>query len=99
MSQESCQGSIVYPVQRPDLFPLGATRILLFGHLAAVKALAAAGCYWNRRNFYSIDAASIMSKWLGEAEQNVAKLFGSARKSATEGKPRLYSLTNLTLLW
>jgi SpoVK/Ycf46/Vps4 family AAA+-type ATPase len=33
-------------------------------------------------SFYSVDAASIMSKWLGEAEKNVAKLFRSTRERA-----------------
>jgi transitional endoplasmic reticulum ATPase len=30
--------------------------------------------------FFSVDAAQIMSKWVGEAEQNVAKLFKEARQ-------------------
>lgn len=29
--------------------------------------------------FFSVDAAQIMSRWVGEAEQNVAKLFQEAR--------------------
>jgi SpoVK/Ycf46/Vps4 family AAA+-type ATPase len=47
-------------------------------------------------SFYSIDAASIMSKWLGEAEQNVAKLFGSARKTLMMVNLQSCSLMNLT---
>jgi SpoVK/Ycf46/Vps4 family AAA+-type ATPase len=39
-----------------------------------------------------------MSKWLGEAEQNVAKLFGSARKSSTEGKPAIVFVDELDSL-
>ncbi len=39
-----------------------------------------------------------MSKWLGEAEQNVAKLFGSARKSATDGKPAIVFVDELDSL-
>ncbi len=37
--------------------------------------------------FISIDAASIMSKWLGEGEKNVAKLFNNARKMLADNKP------------
>ncbi len=38
--------------------------------------------------FINVDASSMMSKWLGEAEKNVSKLFRMARKYAEkEGKP------------
>ncbi len=60
--------------------------------------LAAAVATEIDANFYSIDAASIMSKWLGEAEQNVAKLFGTARKSAIEGKPAIVFVDELDSL-
>jgi SpoVK/Ycf46/Vps4 family AAA+-type ATPase len=39
-----------------------------------------------------------MSKWLGEAEQNVAKLFNSARKSANDGKPAIIFIDELDSL-
>lgn len=74
--------AIVYPVKRPDLFPLGWPRgILLFGPPGCGKTLIAAATASEIDGFFiSVDAASIMSKWLGEAEKNVAKLFQSARR-------------------
>ena len=78
--------AIVFPVQRPDLFPLGWPRgILLFGPPGCGKTLLAAAVATEiDADFMLVDAASIMSKWLGVAEQNVAKLFASARKTAEE---------------
>jgi len=80
---------IVYPVKRPDLFPLGWSRgLLLFGPPGCGKTLlAAAVANEIDAQFIQIDPANIMSKWLGAAEQNVAKIFGGARKTAMAGKP------------
>jgi SpoVK/Ycf46/Vps4 family AAA+-type ATPase len=80
---------IVYPVKRPDLFPLGWSRgLLLFGPPGCGKTLlAAAVANEIEAQFIQIDPANIMSKWLGAAEQNVAKVFGGARRTAIGGRP------------
>jgi SpoVK/Ycf46/Vps4 family AAA+-type ATPase len=99
-AKKAVKEAIVYPVQRPDLFPLGWPRgILLFGPPGCGKTLLAAAVATEiDATFVSMDAASIMSKWLGEAEQNVAKLFGQVRKSATEGKPSIVFIDELDSL-
>ena len=82
--------SIVYPSKRPDLFPLGWPRgMLLYGPPGTGKTmLAAATANELDGYFINVDAASMMSKWLGEAEKNVSKLFSMARKyNEKEGKP------------
>ena len=87
--KQAIRESIVFPFLRPDLFKLGWPRgILLYGPpgcgktmIAAATAAEVDGC------FISVDAASIMSKWLGEGEKNVAKLFANARKMLSENKP------------
>lgn len=100
VAKKAIKEAIVYPVQRPDLFPLGWPRgILLFGPPGCGKTLIAAAVATEiNANFLSVDAASIMSKWLGEAEQNVAKLFESSRKWALEGKPAIVFIDELDSL-
>lgn len=81
-AKRALKESIIFPVQRPDLFPLGWPRgILLYGPPGCGKTmLAAAAASEIESDFITVDAATIMSKWLGEAEKNVARLFDSARK-------------------
>ena len=76
--------SIIYPAQRPDLFPLGWPRgILLYGPPGNGKTLIAAATASEIAGYFiNVDAASMMSKWLGEAEKNVAKLFSMSRSIA-----------------
>ena len=81
--------AIVYPVRRPDLFPLGWHRgILLFGPPGTGKTmLATATANEVGGEFLYVDAASIMSKWLGEGEKNVRRLFSYARERAKGNLP------------
>lgn len=86
-AKRALRESIIFPVQRPDLFPLGWPRgILMYGPPGCGKTmLAAATAAEIDGDFMTVDAASIMSKWLGEAEKNVAKLFNSAREMLKNG--------------
>lgn len=85
-AKKAIRESIIFPAERPDLFPLGWPRgILLYGPPGCGKTLlAAATAAEIDAYFITVDAASIMSKWLGEAEANVARLFNSARKMLSE---------------
>ncbi|MEM2020872.1 MAG: ATP-binding protein [Zestosphaera sp.] len=82
--------SIIYPTKRPDLFPLGWPRaILLYGPPGCGKTyVAAAATNEIDGIFIHVDAASIMSKWLGESERKVAAIFNKAREiSSRDQKP------------
>ena len=96
-AKRAIRESIVFPFERPDLFPLGWPRgILLYGPPGCGKTmLAAATAAEIQGYFISIDAASIMSKWLGEAEKNVSKLFTEARKLLDKGDPVIIFIDEL----
>ena len=89
-AKKALKESIVFPSKRPDLFPLGWPKgMLLYGPPGTGKTmLAAATAHELDGYFIVVDAASMMSKWLGEAEKNVSKLFAMAREYCEkEGKP------------
>lgn len=98
--KKALKEAIVYPSKRPDLFPLGWPRgILLFGPPGCGKTLTAAAVATEiNASFYSVDAASIMSKWLGEAEKNVAKLFRSAREKAATNESSIIFIDEIDSL-
>lgn len=88
-AKRALREAIIFPYKRPDLFPLGWPRgLLLYGPPGCGKTmLAAATASEIDGAFMTVDAASIMSKWLGEGERNVAKLFNTARKLVEKGQP------------
>jgi SpoVK/Ycf46/Vps4 family AAA+-type ATPase len=88
-AKRAIEEAIVFPAKRPDLFPLGWPRgILLFGPPGCGKTLlAAAMANEIDAHFICEDAATLMSKWLGESEKNVAKLFERARGLSNSGRP------------
>ena len=98
-AKKAVQQAVVYPSLRPDIFPLGWPKgILLFGPPGCGKTLlSAAVANEIKATFITVDAASIMSKWLGEAERNVAKLFNTARK-ASQKSPSIIFIDELDSL-
>ncbi|BAB66256.1 MULTISPECIES: cell division protein CdvC [Sulfurisphaera] len=99
--KEALKEAIIYPTKRPDLFPLGWPRgILLYGPPGCGKTMIAAAVASEIDSYFiQVDAASIMSKWLGEAEKNVAKIFTKAREiSKREEKPVIIFIDELDAL-
>lgn len=81
-AKSSVEEAIVWPLRRPDLFvglrdpPRG---LLLFGPPGTGKTLIARAIASRAQcTFFNISAASLMSKWYGEAEQLVRCLFAVA---------------------
>jgi len=100
-AKRAIRESIVYPTKRPDLFPLGWPRgILLYGPPGCGKTLIAAAAAAEIDGYFvNVDAAAMMSKWLGEAEKNVSNLFVMARKlNANENVPVLLFIDEIDSL-
>ncbi len=98
--KRAIEESIIFPVRRPDLFPLGWPRgILFFGPPGCGKTLLAAAIASEIKGvFFNADAASLMSKWLGESEKNVSQLFNKAREVSEGGQPAIVFLDEIDSL-
>ena len=81
--KEEIRLKMVYPFQHADLaekFGIrGGGGVLLYGPPGTGKTmLARATAGELDAAFYRVSAADVLSKWVGEAEQNVQKLFAAA---------------------
>lgn len=100
-AKRAIKEAIIYPIIKPELFPLGWPRgILLYGPPGTGKTmLAAAVANEVSGEFLYADAASIMSKWLGEGEKNVKRLFEYSRSRARSGTPVIIFIDEVDALF
>ncbi|MGC8982671.1 MAG: AAA family ATPase [Desulfurococcaceae archaeon] len=93
--------AVIYPVKTPELYPLGWPKaILLFGPPGCGKTeLAIALANEIDAILINVTPAHIMSKWLGDAERNVKKLFETARGYALKGSPVIIFIDEVDALF
>jgi transitional endoplasmic reticulum ATPase len=82
--KEDIRLKMIYPFQHPELAQRFGVRpgggVLLYGPPGTGKTLLAKATAGELdAAFFTISPADILSKWVGEAEQNVKKLFDAAR--------------------
>jgi len=99
--KDELRKAIILPTKvDPEKLPLGwPTGILLFGPPGCGKTLvvAAVATEVDAHLFY-VDPALIMSKWLGESEKNVAKVFEEARRRASRERPTIIFIDEVEAL-
>ncbi|MGQ9478402.1 MAG: AAA family ATPase [Thermoproteota archaeon] len=83
--------NVIFPTIRPDVYRLPwSTGILFYGPPGCGKTLLAAALANSiKATFYLVKASSILSKWLGESEKNIARLFEHARRNSSSSEPAI----------
>jgi transitional endoplasmic reticulum ATPase len=81
--KEDIRLKMVYPLEHPDIAArFGVTAgggVLLYGPPGTGKTLLARATAGEiDASFFVVSAADLLSKWVGEAEQNIKKLFDAA---------------------
>jgi len=99
--KKALKRAVIYPLKTPDLYPLGWARgILLFGPPGCGKTfIVQALANEIKAVLIDVSPATIMSKWLGEAEKNVERVFTMAREIARKGRPVIIFIDEVDALF